>query len=477
MSPPEICALDDDFARSPIGGPRRVGLRPGRPFIHRIGGFTAADLRGVRIAGLPPGLRIDPQSGSIVGRTQVRGEHRVEIAGEDADGPWTETITLVVGDDISLTPPLGWNSWNVFGPTVSEADVRRAATVLLDSGLADLGWTCVNIDDGWQGDRDRRGRLHPNEKFGDLADLAAHLHAAGLKIGIYSSPGPTTCAGFAGSQGHETEDAASFAAWGIDYLKYDWCSMGPHGAALPIKELVAPFARMRSALDRVDRDIIYHICEYGWSEVWTWARALAGANAWRTSGDIEDTWESVDRIGFGQAGMEPYAGPGGWNDPDMLVLGRVGGAWSQPVHDTRLTADEQRSHLGLWVLLSAPLLLGCDLASLGPGVMGMISNPEILAVHQDGLGRQARRMRVDGSLETWFRDLADGSVAVGVFNRGESPRQASIEWQELGLSRPLAVRNLWERTSVDQPDGWQALLPRHGSALLRVSHHQPPRAG
>jgi alpha-galactosidase len=424
-------------------------------------------------SGLPPGIHFDVASGALLGRTEVRGEHPITISGEDADGRWTETVVLVVGDEICLTPPMGWNSWNAFGPAVTEADVRGAATVLLGTGLADLGWTYVNIDDGWQGERDRRGRLHPNDRFSDMAELCADLHAVGLNVGIYSSPGPTTCAGLVGSLGHEYEDAARFATWGFDYLKYDWCSAGPHTGNLPVDDLVAPFARMRAALDHADRDLVYHICEYGWGDVWTWAASRAGANAWRTTGDIEDSWESVDRIGFGQAGLERYAGPGRWNDPDMLVVGSVGGAWSKPVRSTPLNPDEQRSHLGLWVLLSGPLLLGCDLGALDPWLAAMVGNAEIVAVHQDRLGRQAHRVHARGPLEIWRKDLADGSSAVGIFNRGEVHLVAGIDWRDIGLGAPAFIRDLWERRDVNLDVGWQASLPPHGSALLLVSPPSP----
>ncbi len=456
-------------------GPRRIGARPGRPVIHRIG-LAVDDRVHLRVSGLPPGIRFDVASGTLLGQCDIRGEHPITISGEDADGRWTETIVLVVGNEICLTPPMGWNSWNAFGATVTEADVRRAAAVLLDSGLADLGWTYVNIDDGWQGQRDRRGRLQPNDEFVDMAALSADLHAAGLRVGIYSSPGPTTCAGFVGSMGHENEDAARFAAWGVDYLKYDWCSAGPHSGDLSVEDLVTPFRRMRAALDQVDRDIVYAICEYGWGDVWTWAADRAGANAWRTTGDIQDSWESVDGIGFGQAGLERYAGPGRWNDPDMLVLGPVGGAWSQPVRGTHLSPDEQRSHLGLWVLLSGPLLLGCDLGSVDPWLAAMIGNPEILAIHQDRLGRQARRVHARGSIEIWRKDLADGSSAIGIFNRGDVQLVAGTDWAELGLGIPARIRDLWEHCNVDVHAGWQAALPPHGSALLLASPVAPVHA-
>jgi alpha-galactosidase len=417
---------------------------------------------------LPHGLRFDAAAGVIAGRAEVTGSHRVAVDGEGPGAPWIETLDLVVGDDICLTPPLGWNSWNGFGTSVTEADVRRAADELIVRGLADRGWVHVNIDDGWQGGRDRGGRLQPNDKFRDLKALCDDLHAVGLRVGIYSSPGPTTCGGFAGSAGHEVEDAKSFAAWGFDYLKYDWCSAGPIDDDTPLETQVAPFARMRAALDRIDRDIVYHVCQYGFLKVWTWARDRVGANAWRTTGDIEDRWESIDRIGFGQADLAPFAGPGGWNDPDMLVLGRVGGGWYRPMHPTLLTRDEERTHLGLWVLLCAPLLFGCDLTVLDAATVELAANREVLDVHQDPLGRQAIRVKVDGGIETWRKEMSDGSSAIGIFNRADGPAAAAVEWRALGLSGPVVVRHVWEQRDLNAPVGFETTLPAHGSVLLRL---------
>jgi alpha-galactosidase len=260
-----------------------------------------------------------------------------------------------------------------------------------------------------------------------------------------------------------------FGDLAVDYLKYDWCSAGPHSGDLPVDDLVAPFARMRSALDRVARDIVYHICEYGWGEVWTWAADRAGANAWRTTGDIEDTWTSIDRIGFEQADLEAYAGPGRWNDPDLLVLGALGGAWQQPIRASRLTPDEQRSHFGLWVLLSAPLLLSCNLDAVDEGLLAMIRNQDVLAVHWDRLGRQAGRVATRGSVEIWRKVLADGSSAIGVFNRGDSQEAAGFEWAELGLAGPVSVRDLWQQRDLAERLGWQGTIAAHASTMLLVS--------
>jgi alpha-galactosidase len=449
-----------------ILGPTRIGLRPGRPFVHRLG-LDAVPGAHVELSGLPPGLAFDPATRVISGRTADRGSCTViaSIDGEAARG----SLDLVVGDEICLTPPLGWNSWNAFGASITEEDVRSAADVLLDSGLADLGWTAVNIDDGWQGDRDSGGRIRPNEKFRDLGALCGDLHARGLHAGIYSSPGPRTCGGFIGSLGHEFEDARSFADWGFDYLKHDWCSAGPHDGSASLDELAGPYEVMRDALDRVDRDIVYHLCQYGLGEVWRWARERVRANAWRTTGDIDDSWPSIDALGFGQADLAGFAGPGGWNDPDMLVVGDLGGAWNRPIRPTRLTPGEERSHLTLWVLLAAPLLLGCDLTALPGPTLDLLRNPEVIAIHQDVAGRQATRAWSADRFEVWTKPLHDGSTAVGIFNRGDAPARASVDFAALGLTSDMIVRDAWARsTGEDSARGWDGDLGAHGCALLVV---------
>jgi alpha-galactosidase len=299
----------------------------------------------------------------------------------------------------------------------------------------------------------------------------------GLRAGIYSSPGATTCGGFEGSAGHEADDARAFAAWGFDYLKYDWCSAGPHRDDLSLESLIAPYRLMRDALDRVDRDIVYHLCQYGLGQVWRWARERVGANAWRTTGDIEDTWASVDGIGFGQADLAEFAGPGGWNDPDMLVLGSLGGAWNRAIAPARLTPDEERTHLGLWALLAAPLLLGCDVTALPDRTLGLLLNPELIAINQDVAGRQATRVSVEGEVEFWVKQLADGTAAIGIFNRGESEAAAGCDWTALGLPAGVhTVRDVWARTRLQPGGGWQGRLSAHGSVLLRVGR-RPNLAG
>jgi alpha-galactosidase len=468
----ERATLGDPRVAGPrIAGPRIAGLRPGRPFIHRVG-VIGGRPEHFDARGLPAGLAIDARSGVISGRCSVVGRQRVDLTCTTDVGLATGVLTLVVGDRIALTPPMGWNSWNAFGPELDEDRIRRAAEALIRTGLADHGFTTVNLDDGWQGGRDRFGRPVAHDGFGDPRRLTDDLHASGLRVGIYSSPGPLTCAGFAGSAGHETIDAATWAAWGFDYLKYDWCSYRPpgwtDGAPIDRPGRMAPYRTMRAALDAVDRDIVYSLCQYGRDEVWRWGGRVGG-DLWRTTGDIEDTWASVAGIGFGQAGLDGFAGRGRWNDPDMLVLGVVG--WgTATARQTRLSADEQRTHLTLWCLLAAPLLLGCDLDRMDASTLELLTNDEVLAVDQDPLGRQGSRAWSAGSSEAWLRPLIGRRWALGLFNRGDADADVGVSWADVGLPKGarLAIRDLWARRDLGIGDGWSTRLPAHGSALLRL---------
>ena len=347
-----------------INGPAVVGARPGRPFLHLV---PASGARPMRFAatGLPPGLTLGTETGIVAGRAAKAGTYAVSFTATNDHGSATRKVDVVIGERIALTPPLGWNSWNAWGLAVDEAKVLAAARAFREKGLTDHGWQYVNIDDGWEikGDagapkRNPDGTIIVNEKFPDMKRLGDAVHALGLKLGIYSSPGPLTCGQYTASWQHEREDARSYAAWGIDYLKYDWCSYDRIAKDKSRKELMKPYRVMRRMLDEVDRDIVYSLCQYGMGDVWEWG-AKVGGNLWRTTGDITDTWKSMSEIGFAQVRSAPHAGPGRWNDPDMLVVGWVG--WGPTLHPTQLTPDEQYTHISLWALLSAPLLIGCDL--------------------------------------------------------------------------------------------------------------------
>jgi len=453
-------------ARPWVHAPRITGATPGRPFLFRIPATGEKPLR-FAAENLPAGITLDPQTGILRGALRAAGRTEVLVTVEGPGGSDRASLTIV-GEPhaLALTPPMGWNSWNVWGTAVDDARVRQAADALVASGLADLGFQYVNIDDTWEGERDADGRIRSNAKFPDMRALSAYLHERGLKLGIYSSPGPKTCAAFEGSFQHEASDARTWAAWGIDYVKYDWCSYGKIAPDASRASLRKPYDRMRAALDAAGRDIVFSLCQYGMGNVAEWG-ASVGGNLWRTTGDITDSWSSMARIGFGQAGLGKYAGPGHWNDPDMLVVGRLG--WGENLHPSGLDPNEQITHMTLWALLAAPLLIGCDLTHLDDFTLALLSNPEVLEVDQDALGRGARRVAVRGHAEIWARPLADGTIAVGLFNRGRHAAELQASWKELGLNGPQRVRNLWTGTDEGvSEDVFRTRVPRHGAVLLKI---------
>jgi alpha-galactosidase len=361
----------------------------------------------------------------------------------------------VSSNGLALTPPMGWNSWNHFGDKVDDRTVREIADAMVDSGLAAAGYIYVNIDDCWEGSRDAQGNIVPNTKFPDMKALADYVHRRGLKLGIYSSPGPKTCGGYEGSYGHEEQDAKAYAAWGIDYLKYDWCSAGRMYTDSSIQ---AVYQKMGRVLAQCGHPIVYSLCEYGMRDVWKWGPQV-GANLWRTTGDIQDNWKSMSGIGFDQSRLAPYAAPGHWNDPDMLEIGNGG-----------MSATEYRTHFSLWCMLAAPLMAGNDLRAMSPETRDILGNREVIAVDQDILGRQGERFASRDGVEFWAKPLHDGSRAIAVFNRNETDRAVQLDWKEIGVTtKPTALRDLWRHCDVAPAEnGYSATVPAHGVLLLRV---------
>ena len=362
---------------------------------------------------------------------------------------------------IARTPAMGWNSWNRFAGRVTDADVRAMADAMATNGMREAGYVYVNIDDTWEGDRrDAQGNITTNDKFPDMKALADYVHAKGLKLGIYSSPGPTTCAGYEGSYGHEAQDARTWAAWGIDYLKYDWCGAR---TLYTDEDMPAIYQIMGDALLATGRPIVYSLCQYGRLDVWRWG-ADVGGNSWRTTGDIRDTWESMSGIGFRQDSLAPYAKPGHFNDPDMLEIGNGG-----------MSDTEYRTHMSLWSMLAAPLLAGNDLRTMTPEILAILTNREVIAIDQDSLGRQATRAWAStdsaaSRTEIWTRPLANGAYAVAAFNRGASDAPVDIDFAKLGIDvRGARVRDLWGHREVTA-DGthYAATVPSHGVVMLRV---------
>ncbi|MCF8229824.1 MAG: NPCBM/NEW2 domain-containing protein [Bacteroidales bacterium] len=463
-----------------INYPWVTGASPGKPFLFRIP-VTGEKPVHISVEHLPAGLKFDQEKRIIHGTTPPKGEYVVNVTAENKFGKDVKRITIKSGHGLALTPPMGWNSWNCWGLSVDQEKVKAAADALVSSGLADHGWTYINIDDGWEAEQRTENReLLANEKFPDMKALADHIHDYGLKLGIYSSPGPYTCGGYLGSHEHEKQDAETWADWGIDYLKYDWCSYNDIAADRSLPELKKPYIFMDKILKDVDRDIVYSLCQYGMGDVWTWGEEVGG-NLWRTTGDITDTWSSMSRIGFSQDKCSPYAGPGHWNDPDMLVVGQLG--WGPDLHKTRLTPDEQYTHISLWSLLSAPLLLGCDLTQLDDFTLNLLTNDEVIAVNQAPLGDQAIKVKDENGKQVWAKKLVDGTLAVGLFYTGtDDPVEAmwwedempasnvKISWEELGIEGSHKIRDLWRQKTIpgNFTEGLEAQVPYHGVILVRL---------
>jgi alpha-galactosidase len=466
-----------------INYPRITGATPGRPFLFRIPASGEGPLT-FSAAKLPEGLTLDADTGIIAGTLKQAGRTDVSVTVKGSKGDSSAVITIVGGPDaLALTPPLGWNSWNVWAAQVDDAKVRAAADAIVSSGLAGQGYTYVNIDDAWEGQRTADGEITSNEKFRDMKALTDYVHSKGLKIGLYSSPGPRTCQQrFAGSYQHEEQDARTWAKWGFDYIKYDWCSYSDIETArekTPLPGLKKPYQIMRTALDKLDRDFVYSLCQYGWGNVWEWGDEVGG-NLWRVTGDITDTWPSMSGIGFQQTGHEKYAGPGHWNDTDMLVVGQVGWGRGPTPRPTNLTPNEQLTHLSLWALQAAPLLIGADLSRADDFTIDLLGNREVLAVNQDPMGKAAARTASDTWTQVWARPLSDGTMAVGLFNRAPEPMPMSVTFADIGLPGNQPVRLLWPQQDLAAASTvYDTTVPRHGAVLLKVGRAQnrttPPK--
>ena len=467
-----------------INGPSLTGVTPGHDVLYKIPATGTKPIT-YSATNLPSGLTLDPATGIIRGRIASRGRYPVTLGARNSAGSTSKAFTFVAEGQLALTPAMGWNSWNAYGRAVSDSLARAAADAMVAKGLIDHGWTYVNLDDGWERSaretdplfegpvRTPDGTMLTNKKFPDMKALGDYIHGKGLKFGIYSGPGPTTCQRLEASWQHELQDFRTFASWGVDYLKYDWCGYtgvlapGETNQQLPV--LKRPYQVARTALNQVPRDIIYSLCQYGWGNVWEWgAEKGVEGNSWRTTGDITDTWESMNGIGFQQVGHSKFASPGHWNDPDMLVIGKVG--WGPRLRDSRLTPNEQYVHITLWTLLASPLLLGNDLTQMDDFELNLVTNDEVLAVHQDPLGKAADRVSKQDELEVWSRPLADGSLAVGLFNRDEMDMKVAVKWEDLGVRGKQVVRDLWRQKDVGTFDGeFSSIVPRHGTVFVRVT--------
>jgi len=370
-------------------------------------------------------------------------------------------------DALAPTPPMGWNSWNKFGCNVSADLVRQMADAMVKSGMKDAGYKYIVIDDCWQVSRDQDGNIvaDPVRFPQGIKALADYVHSLGLKFGIYSDAGSRTCAGRPGSLGHEYQDAMQYAKWDVDYLKYDWCNTTTEDAR-------AAYRLMRAALDASGKPMVLSICEWGTAKPWLWGHDVGG-NLWRTTGDIKDRWQGSEKwpngtccsngvldIADQQADLASYAGPGHWNDPDMLEVGNGG-----------MTNTEYRAHFSLWSILAAPLIAGNDLRDMAPEIRDILTNREVIAVDQDALGSEGRRVRKDESSEAWVKQLKNGNRAVLLLNRGASEAEIKVAWEDLGYPHHLSatVRDLWQHKDLGQVTGeFSAKVASHGVVMVTV---------
>lgn len=454
-----------------INGASVFGIRPNAPFLFKIPATGKKPLQ-YSVENLPAGLKVDAATGIITGSIKNTGDHKMTFVVKNSLGIDKKEFTVKCGDLLALTPPMGWNSWNCWGLSVSDERLKISAQAMIDKGLIDHGWTYMNIDDGWEAEaRNEKGQIVPNKKFPDLKETGDWLHNKGLKFGIYSSPGTRTCGGYLGSYQHELQDAQSYAGWGIDYLKYDWCSYETvyrNEKDTSLAAFIKPYSVMQAALKDQSRDIVYSLCQYGMKDVWKWGATVNG-NCWRTTGDIEDSWESLQSIGFNQTSQYAYAGPGRWNDPDMMIVGQVG--WGDNLHPTRLTPDEQYTHVSLWCLLSAPLLIGCDLGKLDDFTLNLLTNDEVIAVDQDPLGKQAKQVIKTSTYQVWMKELEDGSKAIGIFNLSDKNDVVRFYWSDLGLSNNQKARDLWRQKNLGAFSTMFATkVAAHGVTLIKVGN-------
>lgn len=461
-----------------INSAKVFGLRKGSPMLYTVAATGDRPMRFSAV-NLPDGLVLDAETGFIRGSVSKEGTYNIILQATNDKGRDVRVLRLEVGDRICLTPPMGWNSWNCWGLGVNDQKVKDAADFMARN-LINHGWSYVNIDDGWEApERTGEGVLMGNEKFPDFKGLSDYVHSRGLKFGIYSSPGPTTCGNYLGSYKHDDIDAQTWADWGIDYLKYDYCGYNDVEKNPTEENIKAPYVWMKNALDKVDRDIVYCV-GFGAPNVWNWA-SDAGGHLWRTTRDITDEWNVVRSIGFFQDVCAEATRPGKYNDPDMLVVGRLGHGWGAKAHDTYLTPDEQYSHISLWCILSAPLLIGCDMDNMDEFTTSLLTNDEVIEVNQDPLVMPAVKVLTENG-QIWYKYLEDGAVAVGFFHvdpyaiywdKTDDIQSRKypfmLDFKTIGLNEKYTVRDLWRQQDLQtSADSFRTEVPYHGVTFIKL---------
>ena len=465
-----------------INGPLVYGCRPGHPFLYRVPCQGERPLL-FKIKGLPPELKLDPSTGIISGTVPPKGDYEITIHAKNSKGKDTRKLKIVAGDQLALTPPMGWNHWYAHYDRITDKMMREAADVMISSGMADVGYQYVNIDDCWMNApknndplrvgplRDEKENIIPNRHFPDMKGLTDYIHSKGLKAGIYTSPGTLTCGGFAGAYQHEELDARQFATWGFDFLKYDWCSYGRiAGKDKSLETYQKPYRQMGKILKSLDRDIVYNLCQYGMGEVWKWGGDV-DAHCWRTGGDLGFELDRIFDVALRNSEFRQYSKPGQWNDPDYIQIGWIGNANKMGIPElTPMPANMQYAYMSLWCLLAAPLIYSGDMSKLDEFTLNILCNPEVIAVNQDPLGECAQVIKHGNDCFIMVKNLADGSKSVGLFNRGKSPADVVADWGELQISGKHTLRDLWRQKELGvYHQKFSASVPAQGVVMVKIS--------
>ena len=470
-----------------INGPLVYGSRPGNPFLYRI------PCQGTRpisfsVTGLPEGLKLDVAEGIITGTTPVKGEYKLIIKASNQHGKDKRSFTIVAGDKLALTPPMGWNHWYAHYNRITDKMMREAADIMISSGMADVGYEYVNIDDCWMNApeyndktregplRDEKGNLIPNSHFPDMKGLTDYIHEKGLKTGIYTSPGPQTCGRFAGSYNYEEQDARQFAEWGFDFLKYDWCSFSkiasagnPGQKTFSLETYQHPYRLMGDILKRQNRDIVYNLCQYGMGDVWKWGGEVGG-HCWRTAGDLGYELDKVFEVALRNAEHREYSKPGEWNDPDYIQIGWIGTARGMGMPTKiAMPVSMQYAYMSLWSLMAAPLVYSGDMSKLDELTLNILCNPEVIEVNQDPLGESGLVIKRNEEQFIMIKKLYDGTHAVGLFNRSKNPAEVSIGFNELQVKGKQPVRDLWRQKKLGSyKNQFTTKVPAQGVVMVKI---------
>jgi alpha-galactosidase len=467
-----------------INSAKLMGVTPGYPFLYTI---AASGNRPMIFSAdnLPKGLQVSAQTGIITGSIKERGSYTVTLKAKNKSGESVQKLVIKVGDTIALTPPMGWNGWNAWEARLDKQKVIASADAMVKKGLINYGWSYINIDDSWQGIRSGPDTaLQPNEKFPDMKELADHIHSLGLKAGIYSTPYISSYGTYVGASSNsptggeshnqaymgigkyrfETNDAKQMAQWGFDFLKYDW------------RIDVESTRRMSEALKKSGRDVVFSLSNNAPIEkAGDWMRL---SNMFRTGPDIKDSWTSLYLNTFLLEKWNPYAGPGHWADPDMMILGDV--SIGPELHPTRLSPDEQYTHMSIFSLLSSPLLIGCPIEQMDAFTVSLLTNNEVIAINQDPLGKPAKKVLDEKGIQVWLKEMEDGSYAVGIFNIdewgarpdtyfnwGDEPaRSCDLDFSKLGLQGKWNIRDVWRQKNIGVFSGSMKTSIRHHGVLL-----------